>query len=861
MPDSGATDRGKREKGRLPAQALKERVRSLERRLAEEVSLSDVQQRLLSSADVEQVAATLLDMAPELTACERCRLAVRAEDGWECWDRSLGGTVQHYRLGPKAGFPEEGANGGGPTIRSPWTEGRDRRVELSTRLKLQSYVALPVTAPRRQVGIFEAANFVHPEEIEQHADILGEMLTSAAAAIDLARLHTELGQRAEEAELAARRIGALQEVTEVAISSLSLDGLIRELLNRIRKVLDGDTATILLLAEDGENLAVRASSGLEEEVKEHVTVPVGKGFAGRIAASRKPTIVEDVSQAEIESPFLREKVRSLIGAPLMVEDRVTGVLHVGTVKKRQFSGDDVRLLQLVADRAASAIERKRAEEAVRKLSRAVEQSPVSVVITDLRGNIEYVNPKFTQVTGYTVEEVLGKNSRILKSGHTPPEEYRRLWTTITSGREWRGEFLNKKKNGEFIWEAASISPITDEEGTITHFLEVKEDISERKQAEKERERLLEQLRETNGRLVAANTESQRRAAELDATIDSIADGVIIFGPAGEAVRMNGTAERMLGLRLEQLRLPQEERIRLLRMETPDGAPLPLEEAPAVRAARGETVRGYVMIIHSLDGRTLWVAASAAPIRAPDGGILGSVVTLTDITELHELQEQREDLVRMVSHDLRIPLTSVQGQAQLLARLLERSGQDGQLRRSAEAIAVGTRRMNAMIQDLVDVARVESRQLVLKRTRVDVRSFVLDLKQRMVGVLDTDRIQVEIPEGLPPVWADPDRLERVLTNLLSNALKYSRPDTEVRVMARKLDPELQISVSDRGAGIPAGDIPHLFDRFYRVKGTRKAEGLGLGLYISRMLVEAMGGRIWVESQPGKGSTFNFTLPIA
>ncbi|TAK97870.1 MAG: PAS domain S-box protein, partial [Verrucomicrobia bacterium] len=139
---------------------------------------------------------------------------------------------------------------------------------------------------------------------------------------------------------------------------------------------------------------------------------------------------------------------------------------------------------------------KRAEEQLRKHSRAVEQSPASIVITDRNGNIEYVNPKFTEITGYALDEVRGKNPRLLKSGETSPEEYRRLWQTISAGREWRGEFHNRKKNGEQFWEFASISPIVDEGGNITHFLAVKEDITARKRAEAERRLLEDHLRQT-----------------------------------------------------------------------------------------------------------------------------------------------------------------------------------------------------------------------------------------------------------------------------------------------------------------------------------------------------------------------------
>jgi PAS domain S-box-containing protein len=141
----------------------------------------------------------------------------------------------------------------------------------------------------------------------------------------------------------------------------------------------------------------------------------------------------------------------------------------------------------------NAIRRHHAEEQVRKLTRAVEQSPVSVVITDTEGRIEYVNPKFTNLTGYAADEAVGENPRLLKSGEHPREFYEQLWATILAGREWHGEFHNRKKNGGLFWERSSISPVRDREGSITHFVAVKEDVTERKRLEEERERLISEL--------------------------------------------------------------------------------------------------------------------------------------------------------------------------------------------------------------------------------------------------------------------------------------------------------------------------------------------------------------------------------
>ncbi len=146
------------------------------------------------------------------------------------------------------------------------------------------------------------------------------------------------------------------------------------------------------------------------------------------------------------------------------------------------------------------------QENIRKLSLAVEQSPSTVVITDAKANIEYVNSKFTELTGYTKQEIIGQNPRILKSGAVPDSEYEELWRTVTSGKEWHGEFLNRKKNGELYWESASISPLHNENGVITHYVAVEEDISERKRAEMEIEALNINLENRAQELEAANKE-------------------------------------------------------------------------------------------------------------------------------------------------------------------------------------------------------------------------------------------------------------------------------------------------------------------------------------------------------------------
>jgi PAS domain S-box-containing protein len=202
--------------------------------------------------------------------------------------------------------------------------------------------------------------------------------------------------------------------------------------------------------------------------------------------------------------------QALSGTPVTAEwcsRRRDGSLFWTEVNARlAVIGDQTRLL--VTSRDIS--ERKKASDQVRKLSQAVEQSPVSIVITDRAGTIEYINPATCRLTGYSNEELIGETPRIFKSRHTPREIYELLWSTILQGGEWHGEFENRKKNGELYWETASISPITDKSGEITHFLAVKENITDRKRAEKELHESRARLRALLARLQDAREQERTR---------------------------------------------------------------------------------------------------------------------------------------------------------------------------------------------------------------------------------------------------------------------------------------------------------------------------------------------------------------
>jgi len=256
--------------------------------------------------------------------------------------------------------------------------------------------------------------------------------------------------------------------------------------SRLRQIIDAIPQLVFAKDREGKYILVNKSFA------ELVNIPA-KDILGKTAFEVfKHTSLADTFAAEDKETFRKEEAQILFTE---IPDS-NGIVRFFQVTKMPFFFANEELPSLLGV-ATDITESKVYEDALRKLTKAIEQSPVSIVITDIVGAIEYVNPKFTHTFGYTLSEVLGQNPRLLKSGNTPNAVYKELWDTILSGQEWRGELLNKKKDGDFIWESISISPIKNEERTITPFVAVREDITDKKEMEEELRRAVNKAEESS----------------------------------------------------------------------------------------------------------------------------------------------------------------------------------------------------------------------------------------------------------------------------------------------------------------------------------------------------------------------------
>jgi PAS domain S-box-containing protein len=353
---------------------------------------------------------------------------------------------------------------------------------------------------------------------------------------------------------------------------------------------------------------------------------------------------------------------------------------------------------------------------------------------------------------------------------------------------------------------------------------------------------------------------RRSEARKTALLESIAEGVVTTDADGRITSINPAMERLSGWR--QVEVFGRNYSEVYPAFDAFGEPVPQQERILTRALADKAIvtsRGFDMFFLIRDGRRVPVSATAAPISGSDGESVGAVEVVRDVSDELEVDQLKSSLVSTVSHELRTPLTMIQGFSELL---LTRDLSEKRSQEALKQINASAERLSRLIEDLLSVSRIESGRLVA-RTEPERLDEVIE---EVVGGFDEreDRsLVVDVEPHLPKVMADRDKLVQILTNLVSNALKYSAPHTPVDVAADRVGSSVQVAVTDRGIGLTEEEQTQLFSKFFRADRdeVRDAGGTGLGLYIAKSLVEMQSGQLWVNSRIGEGSTFHFTLPVA
>ncbi len=484
------------------------------------------------------------------------------------------------------------------------------------------------------------------------------------------------------------------------------------------------------------------------------------------------------------------------------------------------------------------------------LHAALDRMADAFVVLDFDGRFVYLNARAREQFGDDGDELLGRRfweAFPNLAGAEPHREFERMLRVPTPNI-----FETQMVNGE--WYEFRAYPAAD---GISVYIR---DITEQKLTMEALDAAL--LGEQD-----AHAEAEARAQQLAAIFEAVGEGMVVFGHDGTVLRSNSAMSKLLGIfGSDVAHLTSADAFTALfnRAAAPNDDNTPTSTAAPQRILAGESlIDGHTVDLHlrAPSGRNVYFNASGAPVRGADGGVLGAVMSLRDVSVEREAEQERNRTLSLVAHELRTPLTAIKLSLDLMARRIQRNLD---IDPAAFDVALAScTQLERMAADLVDAARAE-------RNKMDVTPMICDVRELAAqavaeqGTVSDATIIFEPPAEAMPVNADPVRIHQVFSNLLSNAVKYSPHDSTIQVQVEARDGSVWCGVSDEGQGVAPEAIPHLFDAFYRAQegGKRSSPhvGLGLGLFLCKRIVELHGGHIGMQRRPTKGSLFWFTLPL-
>ena len=689
-------------------------------------------------------------------------------------------------------------------------------------------------------------------------------------------------------------------VRSIVPTALNIDG-IRLALHELRATDDDGIPTVLVVGATTETLppGIRAWARIEQcvdlaaawsQLQSHDVDTVW--FAPQLTAAHSA-----------ELAHMLTAVPALSGIPVVYQT----TCYIGGVEHTLSSPDDIALLWRLTRTWRTRSQRfddhwRDSLRAQQRLFDVVNEHAL-VSVADARGNIVYANGQFCAVSGYSVEELIGQNHRIIKSDRHEPAFYRELWQAISTGQVWRGEIANRRKDGSLYWVHSTIAPWTPiGEQQSNHYISIRTDVTRLKDATD----LLHGLRAALVKLATAVPPQRicmdmlelalamtRSAAgfilSVHGTLDDATAAVrplAMYGlswVAGDLRSHADASQTMLGCECDNQALPA-----VPVWGAPDA---PFDDRTIRSWFETSQPLGHLMLMPIYHANTLMGIAgfscagtpydrAAAAFLDPYAATLGAIIRAID-TVAYDALVRRELLAAKVaaeeanhaksmflsnmSHELRTPLNVMLGFAQLLDLDPQHPLAEKQRQHIGEILKAG-QHLLGLINDILDVAKIEAGQIKVKREVVDVAPVVADVIRLLEPLFKSRDITVQMEmlgDHWPWVEADPTRLRQVLLNLLSNATKYNAYGGSIRVsMARVSERRVRLSVTDTGAGIPEEKFSDLFRPFSRLEpDITGQEGTGIGLFVTRQLAELMEGRVGVYSTVGVGSTFWVELKTA
>jgi PAS domain S-box-containing protein len=739
-----------------------------------------------------------------------------------------------------------------------------------------------------------------------------------ALAIENSRLSAACQVQAETMEL-------FHEVNHLLTAQGDLDQVLETVVGMVPRTLHCDTSSVFLLDQETGRYVARAVHGSGFQGVSPVTLGRGEGLEGIVSESGRPMSVRDLdADPRVVPGSLARGTRHAVLAPLTVQGHVVGILRAGRREAPEFSQAEENRLAKLAEQVAVAVQCARLFEEVRSLSvehelRIEERTrALAEAMSELTAEKDRVETlyRITSELSFSldVDRVLGRALELILEAVGAEHaaalmqdagssqltcraalEARTSPVHLADARPVGGERLvdwvvgrgssaisadirddprwsnSRPEDGPYR-SALSVPLLVGDEvpGALVllhtqpdyfgaDHLRLAETAAIQVASAIRNAGLYSRIRDQASDLAASLKSQEIEAAKSHAILEGVADGVVVVGADGKVLLVNAAAERMLQLRRGRALGRRVSEVLSLYCGHVRDWPRKVahwEAEPAVH-----TVGDYLAAQLCVGSRVLSV--HVAPVLIGDE-FLGTVSVFRDVTAEAETERAKTEFVSTVSHELRTPITSIVGYVDLI--LTGAAGGFSQRQREfLTIIRSNADRLTALVNDLLSISRIESGRMVLEPRPTRVEDVLDPVIKAIEPRLDEKGLTMEshLPPVLPPVMADPDRVAQVLTNLMANACQYTPAGGEVIVSAALQGDEVHVQVRDTGIGIPHEDQDKIFNRFFRVDtlAVRETPGTGLGLSIVKALVEMGGGRIWVESELKKGSTFTFSMPVA
>jgi PAS domain S-box-containing protein len=637
--------------------------------------------------------------------------------------------------------------------------------------------------------------------------ILGRQATNL---LEMRLLLIELRRAATAEHETASRLAAIYDAaTEVAILALSTEGVVTSF-NRGAEWMLGYSAADVV---DRKSALIFFDEHELEQRAQALSSTFDRSFAGLDA------ILEYARQGSYEHGEWTLRHRD--GHTVLVDLVVTAMRDTQGI-----ATGFVAVAKDVTDRKRVEEARRESEEWFEVLSEA---TPVGIFRTDVDGHCQYTNSRWQEIAGMSLEESLGAGWANAIHPEDRDSVFAQWSQSIKDGREMESEYRFLRPNGEVARVRSRTRAVTDAHGEITGFVGTVEDITASRQSE-------EALR---------NSEQRIRAI-----LDNMLGSLITIDPRSTITSVNAAAERLFGYTADELIGHG------LALLVPDSVP---DKAAYLREARAKSL-GHITEWEGQRKNGTVFPFELSMFAFPTARGMELAGSIRDISDRRAAERAKKEFISTVSHELRTPLTSIRGALRLLT-----SGVMGELnpevRRMAEVAERNSNRLLTLINDLLDLERIEGGRMTMEINDVPLESVLRKSIETVTAFAVQEKVSIRVAATPEHVRADEYRLAQVVVNLLSNAIKFSPPGSVVDVMAQARGDQVEVRVVDHGRGVPPSSREAIFERFRQVDASdSKAKGgAGLGLAISRAIVEQHGGTIGVDSEEGHGSTFWFRVP--